>query len=183
MIRASASSGGDASRVSGGDASRAVSLRGKVRLWPLGVGVLLALAGLTACVAPAARNVSNDAGLGADTHEAIDDGVRLYESREYTMAARRFAMGAQLAEQLGDRPLAWRALAAECTSWLLARQLPEFDDCSARLEEVQRRTHETSGGTNALIALGAVAGGRPQPAVNIPRAVRQVTRPGLEDLR
>ena len=175
MTRASASS---ASETPG-----AVSLRGKVRLWPLGVGVLLALAGLTACVAPAARHVSPDPGLGPAAHQAIDDGVRLYESQEYTMAARRFATGAELAEQLGDRPLAWRALAAECTSWLLARQLDELDGCSLRLESLQRRTHETSGGTNALIALGAVAGGRAQPAVNIPRAVRHVTRPGLEDLR
>lgn len=175
MTRASASPGHEA--------RRALSLRGRVRLWPLGAGVALGLACLTACVAPGPRTVPADAGIGAATHQAIDDGVRLYESREYPMAAQRFATGARLAEQLGDHPLAWRALAAECTSWLLARQLDAFDGCSVRLEALQRRTHETSGGTNALIALGAVAGGRSQPAVNVPRAVRQVTRPGLEALR
>jgi len=31
--------------------------------------------------------------------------------------------------------------------------------------------------------LGAVAGGRPQPAVNVPSAVRTVVRPGQEPLR
>jgi len=161
----------------------AVSLRGRVRLWPLGTGVALALLGLTACVAPSGRNVSPPPGAGAETRDAISDGVRLYESGEYAMAARRFGTGASLAEGVGDLPLAWRATAAECTSWLLARDLRMFDGCSLRLEAIQARNHESSGGTNALIALGAVAGGRPQPAVNVPRAVRTVMRPGQGSLR
>jgi len=159
-----------------------VSLRGKVRLWPLGVGVLLALAGLTACAAPARQPVAPAPGIGEETRAAIADGVRLYEAGEFDMAARRFATGADGAERLGDLPLAWRANAAECTSWLLARRLRELDACSVRLEALQRRNHETSGGANALIALGAVAGGRPQPAVNVPRPVRNVVRPGLEEI-
>lgn len=150
-----------------------------MKRWPVGVGVLAALAGLTACVTPSERGVSNDAER-AETRAAIEDGVRLYESGEYAMAARRFAAGADGAERLGDLPLAWRAVAAECTSWLLGRQLPELDACSLRLDALQRRTHETDGGTNALIALGAVAGGRAQPNVNVPRPVRTVVRPGLE---
>lgn len=156
-------------------------LRGRPRLWPVGVAAALALLGLTACVAPASRPVS--AGLDAQARDAVGDGVRLYESGEYTMAARRFATGAGFAERMGDLPLAWRATAAECTSWLLARQLRELDACSMRLERVQARNHEASGGTNALIVLGAVAGGRPQPAVNVPRALRTVLRPGQETLR
>jgi hypothetical protein len=165
------------------DGSPAVSLRGRVRLWPLGIGVALALLGLSACVAPATRPVSPPPGIGSETHAAIADAVRLYESGEYAMAARRFETGSRLAEELGDLPLAWRASAAECTSWLLARLLREFDTCSLRLESLQARNHEASGGTNALIALGAVAGGRAQPAVNVPRAVRSVLRPGQEPLR
>jgi hypothetical protein len=161
----------------------AISPRGEPRPWPLGVGVALALLGLTACVAPASRPVSPAPGVGAATHSAIGDGVRLYEAGEYAMAARRFETGADLAGQLGDLPLAWRATAAECTSWLLARQLREFDSCGVRLESVQARNHEASAGTNALIALGAVAGGRTQPAVNIPHAIRAVTRPGQETVR
>jgi hypothetical protein len=159
------------------------SPRGAARLGPLAASVALALFGLTACVAPTGRPVAPDPGVGAEARDAISDGVRLYESGEYAMAARRFATGADLAEQLHDLPLAWRATAAECTSWLLVRDLRMFDDCSVRLEAVQSRNHEASGGTNALIALGAVAGGRPQPAVNIPGAVRTVTRPGQESLR
>ena len=161
----------------------AVSLRGKVRLWPLGVAVSLALLGLTACVAPASRPVSSAPGVGSETHAAIADGVRLYEAGEYAMAARRFETGADGAEQLRDLALAWRATAAECTSWLLARQLREFDACGVRLERVQARNHESSGGTNALIALGAVAGGRTQPAVNIPPVIRTVMRPSQERMR
>ncbi|NNL68172.1 MAG: hypothetical protein HKP30_18120 [Myxococcales bacterium] len=168
-------------------AGEATSLRGRFRSLPLAVATLLAVAGLTACVAPASRNVAPLApGIGAEAHAAIQDGVRLYESGEYALAARRFSNGATLADQIGDGPLLWRAVAAECTSWLLARMLDEFDACGQRLESVQQRTHETSGGTNALIALGAVAGGRAQPAVNVPRAVRSVVRPshaGREDLR
>lgn len=168
-------------------AGETISLRGKVRLWPLAFATLLAVAGLSACVAPAHRNVAPIApGVGAEAHAAIQDGVRLYESGEYALAARRFSNGATLADQLGDGALLWRAVAAECTSWLMARMLGEFDACGQRLESVQQRTHETSGGTNALIALGAVAGGRAQPAVNVPRAVRSVVRPrydGQEGLR
>jgi hypothetical protein len=153
-----------------------------MKRWPLGVGVLVALAGLTACVAPSGRGVSREAAR-AETRAAIEDGVRLYEGGEYAMAGRRFAAGADGAERLGDLPLAFRAVAAECASWLLARQLAELDACSLRLEALQHRTHETDGGTNALVALGAVAGGRAQPAVNVPRPVRTVVRPGLEDVR
>jgi hypothetical protein len=154
-----------------------------LRLRPVGLAMLVAAAGLTACVAPGPRNVSSlPPGTGAEAHAAIEDGVRLYEDGEFAMAARRFASGAALADRIGDGPLLWRAAAAECTSWLLARLLDEFDECSVRLEAVQQRTHETSGGTNALIALGAVAGGRPQPAVNVPGPVRSVVRAGEEDL-
>lgn len=161
----------------------AASSRGAVRLGAPAACVALALFGLTACVAPASKPVSPDPGIGAEAHDAISDGVRLYESGEYAMAARRFETGADLAEQLHDLPLAWRATAAECTSWLLARDLRMFDGCGVRLEAVQSRNHEASSGTNALIALGAVAGGRPQPAVNIPGAVRTVLRPGQEAMR
>jgi hypothetical protein len=157
--------------------------RRRARPGPLTVGVaLLAAAGLSACVAPGPRRVSSPSPAVADeTRVAIDDAVRLYESQEYAMAARRFADGAALADRMGDPALEWRAVAAECTSWLLARMLDELDACGLRLDAVQRRTHETSSGTNALIALGAVAGGRAQPAVNVPRAVRSVVRPGSED--
>ncbi|HKJ25612.1 MAG TPA: hypothetical protein VKB65_12370 [Myxococcota bacterium] len=161
----------------------AASPRGALRPGPLAAGVALALLGLTACVAPSSRPVSLEPGVGAEAHDAIADGVRLYEAGEFAMAARRFEAGAGLAEQIRDLPLAWRATAAECTSWLLARDLRMFDGCSVRLETIQGRNHESSGGTNALIALGAVAGGRPQPAVNIPSAVRTVMRPGQEPLR
>jgi hypothetical protein len=157
--------------------------RGAARPGARAAAVVLALVGLSACVAPSSRPVSPDPGLGAEARDAIGDGVRLYESGEYAMAARRFATGADLAEQLRDLPLAWRATAAECTSWVMVRDLRMFDDCSARLEAVQSRNHEASSGTNALIALGAMAGGRPQPAVNVPRAVRTVMRPGQESLR
>jgi len=161
----------------------AISLRVRVRLWPLGLGAALVLLGLSACVAPVPRPVASVPGIGPETQAAIADGVRLYEAGEYAMAARRFEAGSALAEQLGDLPLAWRATAAGCTSWLLARQLREFDACGLRLESLQARNHEASGGTNALIALGAVAGGRPQPAVNVPRAIRTVMRPGQEAVR
>jgi len=162
---------------------RASFLRGRFRRWPLSIGGALVLLGLSACVAPVPRPVASVPGIGPETKAAVADGVRLYEAGEYAMAARRFEAGSALAEQLGDLALAWRATAAGCTSWLLARQLRELDACSLRLESLQARNHETSGGTNALIALGAVAGGRPQPAVNVPRAIRTVVRPGQEAVR
>jgi len=190
MIRASQvpPAGGQAARPCGAPVAcprGAPSARrhGAVRPGPRAAAVALVLLGLTACVAPANRPVSPEPGVGTEAHDAISDGVRLYEAGEYAMAARRFETGAGLAERLRDLPLAWRATAAECTSWLLARDLRMFDGCSVRLEVIQARNHESSGGTNALIALGAVAGGRPQPAVNVPRAVRTVMRPGQESLR
>ena len=149
---------------------------GPAARWPSALTALALALGLTACVASAPRNVSTAPGLAEESRAAIEDGVRLYEAGEYAMAARRFGDGASMADRMGDDALAWRSVAAECTSWLLARLLREFDACSGRLETAQRRAHETSGGTNALISLGAVAGGRGQPAVNVPRAVRSVVR-------
>lgn len=157
------------------------NVRGPLRAapprWPAALAALIVAGCLTACVAAGGRNVSNAPGVGAEARAAIEDGIRLYEAGEYPMAARRFGEGAALADRMGDDGLLWRSVAAECTSWLLARQLREFDACSGRLEMAQRRAHETSGGTNALIALGAVAGGRSQPSVNVPGAVRRVVRP------
>jgi hypothetical protein len=144
---------------------------------------VVAAAGLAACVAPPRATGPSAAVPDDGVRSALADGVRLYESREYVLAADRFRTAATRAERGGDRELATRATTAECTSWLLARRLAELDGCGARLDGLQRRIHRTTHGANALVALGAVAGGRPLPGVNVPRAIRPVVMPGREDLR
>ncbi len=110
----------------------------------------------------------------SELHTAIEDGIRLYDAGEYALAGGRFREASGLAESFGERELAFQAVTAACTSWLLARRLPEFDDCTETLAFLQRRTHRTTPGTNALVALGAYAGQRPVPPVRVPPEVRGV---------
>jgi len=168
--------------MTGSSRSQAPS-RARARRGLAGAAIAAAAAGLLACVPAARTGPQPEAGRHAEIQTALRDGVRLYESREYVLAAGRFETAARLAERGGEGRLAARAAAAECTSWLLAHRLGELDACSARLDGLQRRIHRTHPGANALIALGAVAGGRPLPGVNVPRPVRAVVQPGPEDLR
>jgi hypothetical protein len=99
-------------------------------------------------------------------------GLDLYASGEFVLAARRFAIAGQQASAVGDRDLERRALTGQCLAWLRAHRLPELAHCSESLERAQRRLRRPDPGVNTLVALGAIAGGRPLPPLHLPRSVR-----------
>ncbi len=69
-----------------------------------------------------------------------------------------------------------RAMTGECTSWLRARRLGELAECTERLEALQRRQRRSDPGLNTLLAIGAIAGGRPLPPFKVPNAVHPIVR-------
>ena len=74
-----------------------------------------------------------------------------------------------------------RATQAECTSWLRARRLSDFSECTSRLETLHRREHRADPGLNTLLAMGAVAGGRPIPPFRVPAAVHPIVRAAAKE--
>ena len=64
--------------------------------------------------------------------------------------------------------------------WMLSShstsRLGELAECSQRLERLQRRERRSEPGVNTLIALGAIAGQRPPPALRIPNTVEPLFR-------
>ncbi len=88
------------------------------------------------------------------------------------LAARRFADAAKQAAPVNARELERRATSAECVSWLRARELNALTECAGRLERLQRRARRADPGVNTLVAVGALAGGRPLPRLRIPNGVR-----------
>lgn len=98
---------------------------------------------------------------------AIRAGLDLYESGEYVLAARRFEDAASEAQGLRDVRTEKRALIAQCTSWLLARRISEFGQCTDRLEHLHRRADRAEPGIGTLLALGAIADERKSPPFRI----------------
>ena len=113
--------------------------------------------------------------------ESLRAGLDLYSAHEYARAGALFREAAQTAQLSGDRDLAHRATIAECTAWVRARRLEELCSCTENLRESQRRTRSTDPRANTLIAMGAIAGGRPAPSLQTPRAVRAVLRGAAEE--
>jgi hypothetical protein len=103
-------------------------------------------------------------------------GHRLYEEREYALAGRRFSEAAEYAHAHRQREPEKRATVAECVCWLRSRALPEFDDCTLRLDVLHQRANRSERGIGTLLALGAIAGERPAPPFRIPEDVSPVLR-------
>jgi hypothetical protein len=111
----------------------------------------------------------------------LASGLGLYESADYTMAARRFEEAAQRARAGGDRALEKQAVTAECTAWLRARELSEFTDCTTHLEYLQRHSRSSDPGVNTLIAMGAIAGDRPLPPFRLPSAIQPLMQQAAQE--
>lgn len=135
---------------------------------------LLLVAG-TGCetVPPASAPTSS---ASAQARANVRAGLSLYESGEYSLAAKRFNTGAVEAYAARDRVLEKKAVTAECTSWLRGRRLAELAECTNRLELLQRNERRSEPGINTLIAFGAIAGERPLPQLRIPNEVQVLVR-------
>lgn len=130
-----------------------------------------AVAALTALVACATAGAPGP--FPAERMRAsLDAGLDLYDAGDFVLAARRFREAAARADSLEAPELGRKATAGECVAWLRARQLDELAECSQRLERRQRRARRSDPGVNTLVALGAVAGGRPLPTLRVPGSVR-----------
>ena len=147
-----------------------------------GVAVVAAIAALVpvlmACETPTPPlNPAEARMVRAD----IDSGLNLYEARDFVLAAHRFEAAAKGARRCGDLSMERRATTAECTSWLRARRLDDFSLCTARLEALHRRERRADPGLNTLLAMGAVAGGRPIPPFRVPAAVHPMVRAAAKE--
>ena len=142
------------------------------------VGALLAMGGLVGCATspPGPRSVA-DAGVS----ESLRAGLDLYAASDFGRAGEQFREASRAARVIGDRDLTHRALIAECTSWLRARRLRELCSCAGYLEQSQRRLRRSDPRVNTLIALAAIAEGKPLPSLRTPSAVRVVLRDAAEE--
>ena len=130
------------------------------------------LAPLVACQTPGPSDLEQARRVQA----GIDAGLNLYEAGDYVLAARRFQEVAQGARFHRDLPMERKIRTAECTAWLRARRLGDLSACSERLETLQRKGRRSDPALNTLLALGAVAGGRPLPPFRVPSAVHPIVR-------
>lgn len=115
--------------------------------------------------------------------ESLRAGLELYEAHEFDRAGAQFRSAGHSAREIGDRDLAHRALVAECTSWLRARNMPELRICAEGLQASQRRMRSSDPRVNTLIAMAAIAGGQPLPSLRTPSAVRVVLRGAAEGVQ
>ena len=134
------------------------------------LAVCLLLAGSLGCASTGPRAVPG--AVDADAQAGLD----LYAAGEFEMAAHRFGAAAAEARRCREPELERRARAAECTAWLRAGRPGRFAACTDRLETLQSRARVSDPGINTLIALGAIAGGRPLPPLRLPGEVRPVLR-------
>jgi len=135
------------------------------------------LALLAACQMPAAR----DPAQAHRVRASVDAGLNLYEAGDYVLAAQRFEEAAQGARRGGDGLMERKSTTAECVAWLRARRLGELASCSERLEALQRKGRRSDPGLNTLLALGAVAGGRPLPPFRVPSAVHPIVHASAQE--
>jgi hypothetical protein len=138
-------------------------------------GLVLALL-VSAALSWIACATVQDPGASRAARSSAEAALDLYEAREYTLAAERFAHASQRAASARDDALERKSVAGECLAWLHARRLPELAECSKRLEKLQRRARRPDPALNTLVALGAVAGDRALPDLRIPTAVRPLVR-------
>jgi hypothetical protein len=141
------------------------------------IAAVAAVVGCTAVPTPLRGPSAN-----ADRARAnVTAGLDLYESGEFVLAARRFHAASTQARTAGERALQKKSVVGECTAWLRARRLGELAECSQRLERLQRRERRSEPGVNTLIALGAIAGQRPAPALRIPNTVQPLFRQAAKE--
>jgi hypothetical protein len=172
-----------------GQPHRLLSHRGRRRdgapLRRHGAATVAAVAALIAAVGVATGCATGSSPLRqptvAEARANVTAGLDLYESGEFVLAARRFNVAATQASALRAHLLEKQAVTGECTAWLRARRLGELADCTARLEQLQRRERRSEPGVNTLIALGAIAGQRPLPALRIPNTVEPLFRQAAEE--
>ena len=145
------------------------------------MGAAIAMGVVIAALIGCAQRSPRDAAAARTIAHEIQAGHGLYQSGEYALAATRFQMAADTAGACNDRDTERRARVAECTSWLRARAIESFAACTDQLEGLQRRARYSDPGVNTLLALGAIAGGRPLPGLRLPRAVRPVVRDTAEE--
>jgi hypothetical protein len=136
------------------------------------------LAALAACQTPSQPTDPDQARL---VMADVDAGLDLYASADYVLAAQRFREAAAGARRCGDLALERRSSTAECTAWLRARRLGELSACTQRLEALHRRERRSDPGLNTLLAMGAVAGGRPLPPFRVPSAVHPFVRAAAKE--
>ena len=142
--------------------------------------LLSVFGGALACETPAAVPRRGPSHVAAAISN-LSAGLGLYESADYTMAARRFEEAGQRARAGGDRALEKQAVTAECTAWLRARELSEFTDCTTHLEYLQRHSRSSDPGVNTLIAMGAIAGKRPLPPFRLPTAIQPLMQQAAQE--
>jgi hypothetical protein len=111
----------------------------------------------------------------------LSAGLALYESSDYTLAARRFHQAVRHARAAGDRKFEKQAVTAECTAWLRARELSELADCTSQLEYLQRHSSRSDPGVNTLIAMGAIAGHRPLPPFRVPNDIQPLLQQAAQE--
>jgi hypothetical protein len=145
------------------------------------VAALFAAVGALAGCAGVPTAVRRPAAIEAQARANVAAGLDLYESGEFVLAARRFRAASNQASTVGKRELEKKAVTGECTAWLRARRLGELAECSERLERLQRRERRSEPGVNTLIALGAIAGQRPAPALRIPNTVEPLFRQAAKE--
>jgi len=145
------------------------------------VAALIAAVGALAGCAGVPTPMRRPEAIEAQARANVAAGLDLYESGEFVLAARRFHAASNQASAIGERALEKKAVTGECTAWLRARSLEEFAECTARLERLQRRERRSEPGVNTLIALGAIAGQRPAPALRIPNTVEPLFRQAAKE--
>jgi hypothetical protein len=128
------------------------------------VAALIAAVGVAAGCATGPTSLSRPTPTAAQARANVTAGLDLYESGEFVLAARRFHLASTQASALHER-----------------RRLGELADCTARLEQLQRRERRSEPGVNTLIALGAIAGQRPLPALRIPNTVEPLFRQAAKE--
>lgn len=165
----------------GGERTGGAPLRRHGAATAAAVAVLLAAVGLAAGCAMGPAPLLRPTPTLAQARANVTAGLDLYESGELVLAARRFHLASTQANALGERALEKKAVTGECTSWLRARRLGELAACTARLEQLQRRERRSEPGVNTLIALGAIAGQRPLPALRIPNTVEPLFRQAAKE--
>ncbi len=155
------------------------SVLGMGRRWR--VAAALATAALAACATDGTRLGARPAPEAIA--RAVVAGLDLYEAGEFVVAAERFREVARDAHALGSRESERRATIAECTAWLRARALDEFDVCTRRLAHLYRRTNRAEPGIGTLLALGAIAGDREPPPFRVASDVAPLIHAAAEGRR
>jgi len=153
---------------------------------------------LTAGFASACASASgSSAGAGGAAFErSLRSALALYDTGEYVRAAHAFhalegipapnahsafrSAGAGAYRLRRSRTLD-QVLVAECTAWLRAERMAEFGSCTSRLAALPDRTPGRDPAVNALIALGAIAAGRPAPAVPVPSSVDRLIHQAAQE--